>query len=291
MLALSGCGRENETSPEQVEELRVPAVAAPSTPGPVPSTVEQQILTILVDGQEVSRLDAAALTDRSPLAEVVPQTASDPANWRLLEARASDGRFLRIPEPSRTYAAHGVLLYVTVEGWLSIGLFRGIASPTSAESGNSWRSDAEISLVRCVSIDVHLEEQSSSGEVEAPALTIVVDDLPPRVVRIEELRQLTPGGTLADGEPGAGAGRRRTRSGWPLGAVIGLVTDLAGVVSLTARTADGAAVELTTEQVIGDSASLRQNRRGLLVLQPDAGGEPSFERLRGVVRLEILTRE
>jgi hypothetical protein len=272
-LLLSACGREP------------PSVAAP-----------QGSLTILLDGEAIGVLEAAALRPRVLLQEAVEPPLPAPPTWLVLEGRAKN-RLLRVLDPATRYKEQDVYLYLDAEGRPAVGIFRR-DRPELTEQTRRLIREPTIALVQAES--VHIRTQPEPEKTTAgPSLLVVTTGEEPRPLRAEALRALPLADLLHEGgqEKRRGASKRSKKGGgYHLADALALV-ETRPIASVRLIAADGTELVLEASALQERTAPLpllKLNRRGQFQFRSSGGGADGAgpaPQLRGLERIVITLAE
>lgn len=275
--ALAGIGCEQAPVAPPTASTAPTATSSSSAVSPAPK------VTVMFDD---TKLDVEVTGARS-LRDVLPERGRDPSTWRELGARSVDGkRTLGVKQFADKYPAHEVRLFIDDGGRPSVGIFRAIddAMPTHVRAR---LTKPHIVLVDVATVTVRTMETPAPAE---PALTPlkVSFDGSERELSVRDLAALTEASP-----PGRAAGRgRNTQKGWPLAAVVGLVTKLESVAFVKIVGGDDSIVvkgeALRQKDALG---LLRHNRRGVLSFMIWETGERSKpRRVRKVSQLVVASK-
>ncbi|MHC5009738.1 MAG: hypothetical protein ACYTG6_02180 [Planctomycetota bacterium] len=274
-VALPACGRSESSSED----------------GTVASGLS---LRVLLDDVEVATVTAGEIGERRPLAGYLPATARDPATWIRLEANSEDRRFLRLQQPAESYKGQEAALYVTKEGWPSIGMFRP-DNPALSDQVRALIKEPTVYLVKAAEVHVRTTEPASVPVPPKPALLVSVDGGEAQEVTAQALAALA---TTRVTESGTGAGGRRGNEkrmqGWSLRDVVRLVVDPAGVTTVRLVSATEATLDVSGEALRGGELHylLKQNRRGEFnarLVETGPAGPRVTQEFRQIARLEVRT--
>jgi hypothetical protein len=235
--------------------------AGSGAPGSAAVLPEGPYATLAVDGAKPAVVTVSAPTS---LATLVPATPA----WFLVEAQATDGRFLELQTPATTYPGAEVRLYVR-DGRLAIGVYRPPVTevpPAVAELA----AQPVVELTNVVEINVWTKPPPKPP---SEVLTIEVPGRPPRELDREELAKLTE------------VHERRAR-GWLLRDLITYASP--GARPASVRVIGSGGEEVVSAEQLAKTALIKRNQKGELVFQL---WEPAKERatvqVRGVTRLVV----
>jgi hypothetical protein len=263
-----------------------------TTTGSASATVSaasaQPPVVIVYEGKQVVQLSAAQIDGKLPLGPLLPEKARDVSSWRSLSAVSADGkRKLELRRFAETYGDLDVMLFQHPEHGPSIGLFPRATDRDLPPHVKKKLLEPRQKLIGVARIDVRTSEQPAVTR-ELAKLEVSLDGVDRALLdALTKLESVTPP-ELTDPDA-RGRGRRRKRAGWPLSAVIALLTPPTGIVAITAHGEDG---PLTLEAPWDDPKRvilLRHTNRGRLELALwSADQSDPVQRVRGLKRIELL---
>jgi len=268
------------------------AACGEDSPAPTP----QGSLVLSLDGAPVDTIQAAELTSRKALEAALPESARDPASWKLVEAFGLS-RHLRLPEPAKTYRDQDLVLYLDAEGRPSLGVFRRDRPELSAEVRRLIR-EPTVALVAAAEVRVWTAPPPTQ-KPDAWDLAVTVDGAETRLAAAALLAlPEVESGEPAEGGTGGGRGQgrkgKRGRQGWLLADVIALGTKGKTPTMVVLHGGGDARVEVGLEALgarTGRIAVFKRNKRGetLYRIVDAATGDVVETPLRGVTRIEVKT--
>jgi len=271
--------------------------AARSTTAPTPRAslsassepVTWAPVVVRFDGEKMAAIEAAAISERTLLASLLPEEQRDTSQWRSLTARSADGtRTLDLQRFAVDYADFDVALYIDPKHGPSVGLFRRLGGRKVPAHVREAMSKPHLRLVGAAFVEVRTREVPKPPEPEQSTLVLSLGS---------KTRSLTPAdlAELTMSKPPELEGarprgkRRRQRAGWHLREVLSSLSKPEAIAYVVAH---GPKRTLRIEGPWTDDRRvplLRRTRRGHLELSiwTSSRAEPE-ERLKNVTKLELF---
>ena len=269
LVACAACGAED---------------TGPRAPG------DTHVLRVLLDGVETTTIRAPALETAKRLSALLPDAAEDPSVWRVLEARAADGRFLRVLSPATTRAGQEARVYRDENGALNLGFFRPQV-PSAPKHVQRALAKPTLRILKPVTVDVRTKEIPRPTRSADVALRVEVQGGASRTLSDADLAAL-PTSKSDSGGRGGGKGRR-VSSGWLLRDVLAPVADPKAIarVLLHAEGREPVSVEGSVLRAGDKVARVKLNRRGQFVATVwDTAATPvaQLQQVRGLRRIVVV---
>ncbi len=256
LTALAGCGgcdAERQPRPGAAS-----ATSARSTAAPTSTRV-----TVHYAGEEIP----VELTARSRLLlrDQLPAKARDATKWVRLSAQGTHHRSLTLKRFGEVYGHdYEVYLYLNAAGRPTLGLFRPIQEAMPARVKARLRKP-HLELADVQRVQVHLTQPPLPQPIQRNGLALDVMGV---------AKQLSAAQLQAIADNADRPGGRRAR-GWPLLKVVALAEKkpLKDDATVKVYTRDGHVAALSVAQLRAKNtrATLRYNRRGMLMLRIDQG--------------------